>query len=148
MPNRYTDRGNRYYRPQDRDDRGRKVMELGQSFAPAAAPAPTAQDERNDDEADMWRFMADVAPVAGGVLGAVGGGIAGGVAGGPLGAIGGATGGATLGHGLGSMASQGMTSFADSRTADREDQMANYQAEEAQKRDRKSALLAALMGLR
>jgi hypothetical protein len=141
-------RGGRYYRPHDRGGRGERFEALGETLTESREPQATAADQQHDKDADMWRFIGDVAPAALGGLGAVGGGIAGGVVGGPLGAIGGATAGGQLGYGLGQMGGQAAGSYADSLTAPREDQMANYQAEEQSKADRKSALLRALMSMR
>lgn len=138
----------RYYRPQERDQRGHRIMSLGESLAPTGAPQATAQDNQNDEDADFWRFLGDVAPVAGGALGAIGGGIAGGIAGGPLGALGGAGAGASLGHGLGSMGGQLARSQADNLTSDRESALANHASEEQNKADRKAALVRALMSMR
>ena len=137
----------RYYRSEPREERGRRIMNYGQQLAPTSAPAETQQDRQNEGDADFWRFLGDVAPAAGGVAGAIGGGILGGI-GGPAGIVGGATAGAGLGYGLGQMGGQAAHSFADSKTADREDAEANHALEEQQKADRKSALLATLMGMR
>lgn len=148
MPSRYGSRGGRYYSPNDRNARGAAVSALGSSYSSSPEPAETAQDRQNDEGADFWRFVGDVAPMAGTVLGGVAGGVAGGMAGGPVGALGGAGAGAQLGSMGGQAVGQFATSQGDRMTADREDEVANHALEEQRKQDRKAALVNALMQMR
>lgn len=100
----------------------------------------TSQERDKDKQADWMRFAGDIAPMAGGALGAIGGGILG-SAGGPAGIIAGAGGGMGVGYNLGGMAGDALGKSADSMNAD-------YEDEEANKRQQRDAMLATLMGLR
>lgn len=123
---------------------GRYTPQKRVNVSSLKTPAPTAQDEANEGEGDFWRFVGDVAPVAGTVLGGVGGGIIG-----SLGApatlgtsiLGGAAAGATLGGGIGQGVGALARSHGDSLEADRVDT-------EQTQQDRKAALLQALLAAR
>lgn len=100
----------------------------------------TSAERDKDKQADWMRFAGDIAPLAGGALGAIGGGLLG-SAGGPAGIIAGAGGGLGVGYNLGGMAGDALSKGADSMNAD-------YEDEEANKRQQRDAMLATLMGLR
>lgn len=86
---------------------GRYSPEQYASFRPKKGAYDVKPDEKASKDADLWRFIGDIAPAAGTALGTIGGGIVGGVLGGGVGAVPGATIGAGLGGALGSAVGAG-----------------------------------------
>src|SRR5688572_32284623 len=85
------------------------------------APArrqPSRQDKQNESGADLWRFLGDIAPTAGGVFGGGAGALIGGLAGGNV--IPGMAIGSALGGGVGQLAGGAAHAQAEHMVGDQE----------------------------
>jgi uncharacterized membrane protein YfcA len=125
-------------------------------YRPSPAPQVSGVDRKNADEADFLRFLASVAPAAGTAIGGVAGGLIGGAGGAVavpgVGAVPGWMVGAPVGASIGGAAGTALGGVAGyaagEKTGGFDDQLAAYEDDEADKANRKSALLDALLRMR